>query len=212
MNSTDKTREFLRSIGLPGGDAYDLPASEKRFADGRVCPICGGVHVQRNGRRANGSQKFVCKDCGKTFSIRKNTIFSGTHKSASVWKEFLRCMSEGLSLDKTAERCGITHATAFVWRHKVLDVIGDALKDTELTGIVEADEAFLPVSYKGVSTKYLNNYLTWNNVMGAARSLAEKATALMDIAVSALFSETSASIPDRPPLPILVKKQSKNKL
>jgi hypothetical protein len=63
-----------------------------------------------------------------------------------------------------------------------------------------------------VSTKYLNNYLTWNNVMGAARSLAEKATALMDIAVSALFSETSASIPDRPPLPILVKKQSKNKL
>ena len=81
--------------------------------------------------------------------IRKNTIFSGTHKSAAVWKEFLRCMSEGLSLDKTAERCGITHATAFVWRHKVLDAIGDALKDTELTGIVEADEAFLPVSYKG---------------------------------------------------------------
>lgn len=30
----DKTREYLRSIGLPGGDAYDLPTSEKRFADG----------------------------------------------------------------------------------------------------------------------------------------------------------------------------------
>ena len=34
MNSMDKTREFLRSIGQPGGDAYDLPTSEKRFADG----------------------------------------------------------------------------------------------------------------------------------------------------------------------------------
>ena len=34
MNSMDKTREFLRSIGMPGGDAYDLPTSEKRFADG----------------------------------------------------------------------------------------------------------------------------------------------------------------------------------
>lgn len=34
MNSMDKTREFLESIGLPGGDAYDLPTSEKRFADG----------------------------------------------------------------------------------------------------------------------------------------------------------------------------------
>ena len=30
----EKTRSFLRSIGLPGGDAYDLPTSEKRFADG----------------------------------------------------------------------------------------------------------------------------------------------------------------------------------
>ena len=34
MNSMDKTREFLRSIGLPGGDAYDLPTSNKRFKDG----------------------------------------------------------------------------------------------------------------------------------------------------------------------------------
>ncbi|MCM1119887.1 MAG: peptidase [bacterium] len=29
-----KTREFLQTIGLPSGDAYDLPTSEKRFSDG----------------------------------------------------------------------------------------------------------------------------------------------------------------------------------
>ena len=29
-----ETREFLKSIGLPSCDAYDLPTSEKRFADG----------------------------------------------------------------------------------------------------------------------------------------------------------------------------------
>ena len=34
MNSMDETREFLKSIGLPEGDAYDLPTSEKRFSDG----------------------------------------------------------------------------------------------------------------------------------------------------------------------------------
>ncbi len=28
------TREFLTSLGLPGGDAYDLSPSEKRFSDG----------------------------------------------------------------------------------------------------------------------------------------------------------------------------------
>ena len=34
MNSMEKTREFLKSIGMPGGDAYNLPTSEKRFKDG----------------------------------------------------------------------------------------------------------------------------------------------------------------------------------
>ena len=29
-----ETREFLESIGMPGGDLYDLPTSEKRFLDG----------------------------------------------------------------------------------------------------------------------------------------------------------------------------------
>jgi len=30
----ERTRNFLHSIGLPGGDMHDLPASEKRFPDG----------------------------------------------------------------------------------------------------------------------------------------------------------------------------------
>ncbi len=34
MTTMDDTRAFLRSIGLPEGDAYDLPTSEKRFPDG----------------------------------------------------------------------------------------------------------------------------------------------------------------------------------
>ena len=29
-----ETRAFLESIGMPGGDLYDLPTSEKRFPDG----------------------------------------------------------------------------------------------------------------------------------------------------------------------------------
>lgn len=32
--SMDITRDFLRSIHMPGGDVYDLPTSDKRFADG----------------------------------------------------------------------------------------------------------------------------------------------------------------------------------
>ena len=34
VTTMDETRDFLESIGLPRGDAYDLPTSEKRFPDG----------------------------------------------------------------------------------------------------------------------------------------------------------------------------------
>ena len=34
MNSMEQTRAFLKKIGLPEGDAYSLPTSEKRFSDG----------------------------------------------------------------------------------------------------------------------------------------------------------------------------------
>ena len=34
MNSMNETRKFLESIGLPDGDAYNLPTSKKRFKDG----------------------------------------------------------------------------------------------------------------------------------------------------------------------------------
>src|ERR1051326_7369842 len=30
----DKTRAFLQTMGLPAGDAHDLPTSSKRFPDG----------------------------------------------------------------------------------------------------------------------------------------------------------------------------------
>ena len=34
MNNMDETRDFLKRLGLPSGDAYDLPTSTKRFPDG----------------------------------------------------------------------------------------------------------------------------------------------------------------------------------
>ena len=111
----------------------------------------------------------------------------------------MACMSESLSLDKTAERCGITHATAFVWRHKVLDAIGEALKGTELTGIAEADAAFLPISCKGDGCGRKPRKLG---------GLALKAMALIEHAASALSTETSANVPKRPLIPNLGKKNS----
>jgi len=59
-------------------------------------------------------------------------------------------MLDGLSIRKSAEECGISLQTSFVWRHKILDALSKKVeKETSLKGVIEADETFFRVSYKG---------------------------------------------------------------
>jgi transposase-like protein len=124
--------------------------SEQRFTHGVVCPICGSVgHASRNGHRKDGKQRYICKDCDKSFVSNTNSITSGTRKDYSVWKAYIQCMVNGLSVRKTAELCDIHRNTAFIWRHKILDALNKVYESTKLEGIVEADETFFSVSFKG---------------------------------------------------------------
>ncbi|EHV4760673.1 IS1 family transposase, partial [Campylobacter coli] len=83
---------FVKSLNIE-----DFVAKE-RFANGRVCPLCGCIHVVRNGHRKDGTQRYVCKDCGKSFVIATNSIVSGTRKDLSVWEQYIDCMMNGLSI------------------------------------------------------------------------------------------------------------------
>ena len=105
-----------------------------RFSDGRVCPFCGYVHIVRNGRRKDGIPKFLCKDCGLYFVTTSNSIVSGIRKSLAVWEKFVHCMLDGFPIRKTADVCGISKNTAFVWHHKVLDTFEDRFKISHLLG------------------------------------------------------------------------------
>ena len=138
---------FVKSLNIE-----DFVAKE-RFANGRVCPLCGCIHVVRNGHRKDGTQRYVCKDCGKSFVIATNSIVSGTRKDLSVWEQYIDCMMNGLSIRKTAVACGIHRNTAFLWRHKILDALQNMADDVTLNGIIETDETFFAISYKGNHSK-----------------------------------------------------------
>ena len=58
-------------------------------------------------------------------------------------------MLEKQPLRKSAKECKLNLATAFYWRHKILDTLQNVMNDLELDGIVEADENFTKISYKG---------------------------------------------------------------
>ena len=113
-----------------------------------VCPHCGSVHILKNGHR-NGRQRFVCKDCKTTFGLTNNTILHQSKKDLAVWTLYINCMMQKLPLRKTAKICHMNLATAFAWRHKVLDALTNMMEGIKLDGVVECDETYELVSFKG---------------------------------------------------------------
>ncbi len=50
---------------------------ESRFSEGLGCLHCDSTTVKKNGKYL-GRQRYLCKDCGKTFNDNTNTPLSGT--------------------------------------------------------------------------------------------------------------------------------------
>ena len=100
-----------------------------------------------------GVQRYRCKSCGKFFAATTNTAFARTRKGADVWEKFIHLTITGASIHKCAAECDIAYQTAFTWRHKVLNVFCTHLGNIELSGTVEMDEMFIPISYKGNRVK-----------------------------------------------------------
>ena len=150
LTPTDK-RELISRLGASAFniDEMEPKQTEERFIGGRVCMECGSVHVVRNGHRPDGVQRYLCRDCGVSFVVATNSVVSGTTKDLKVWQTYVDCMLNGLSIRKTAEKCGIHRNTAFIWRHKILDSLQAVAKSVNLEGIVEADETFFALSFKG---------------------------------------------------------------
>jgi len=110
------------------------------------CPHCGGKHYIRFGQM-RGSQRFKCKDCGRTFTEYTGTWLGGIHKK-SLAEPYLSLMIEHYSLDKIRKRLNINKKTAFDWRHKILSSY-EQDKGSEFEGVVESDETFFEQSEKG---------------------------------------------------------------
>lgn len=123
-----------------------------RFAEGARCPHCSGTSVKKNGSyKINRQlrQRYLCKDCQRTFNDFTGTPMAGTHHPEK-WVMALMHMIEGNSLRTVASGLGINIQTAFYWRHKMLRALTE-VTDTEvsLSGVVEADETYIQESFKG---------------------------------------------------------------
>lgn len=140
--------ELIHRLTALGPEPTIRELREARFADGLRCPRCEGTEVVRWGKFAQ-KQRYRCKadGCGRTFNDLTGTPRAYS-KYQNRWADFCACMVQGFSVRKTAKILHIHPATAFKWRHRVLNALRSLEKPT-LSGIGEADETFFRYSEKG---------------------------------------------------------------
>jgi transposase-like protein len=155
LSKQDKMR-FMQMLGMPTKmtEIIDSTTMEEfldkyRFHDGVFCPHCGLVDCKKNGKTKTGHQRFVCKGCGKTFTYATRTIFHGAKLDLKTYMKYVHCMMHGMTVRASAYECKISKNAAFFLRHKILDALQEMQAKVKLDGIVEADETFFRISFKG---------------------------------------------------------------
>lgn len=119
--------------------------------DGQIiaCPHCGSATIKKHGK-SQGKQRYMCKDCGKTFLNSIGTMFHHSKLNSYQWKELLKGMVLNLSLSKIAENMGICPSAVWYNRQKVLDMLASKFIDQDkFVDIVECDEYAVHLSFKG---------------------------------------------------------------
>lgn len=115
-----------------------------------VCRKCGSeTGISKYGKDKNGNQRFRCNHCGTVFTATSYSVISHSHCDLSKWEKYIECLLLGLSLEKCSILCDISIRTAFLWRHKILSILQNDQTNRVLSGIVETDDMFFSVSYKG---------------------------------------------------------------
>lgn len=119
-----------------------------------ICPECGSEWLVKNGKAKN-RQRYKCKDCGKTFypDQQPNAIYASTRLRNAFIKQMLDEKKVSITDFKTETRAREHKQTLYYWRHKVLCELVKTQDDLILSGQIQADEIFFPVSYKGNQKK-----------------------------------------------------------
>jgi transposase-like protein len=99
------------------------------------CPHCGSEHIVKKGLQKNEdgkgnpkvTQRFLCKDCDRTFNKRTNGVLAQSKLKAWQWVRFVELMLRKASLAKCELECHVSAPTAHYMRLRICQVMAKAV-------------------------------------------------------------------------------------
>lgn len=127
-----------------------------RWPEGPSCPHCGGAEVYRLTPKPDSVKPgrkglLKCKYCRKQFTVTVGTIFEASHIPLNTWliAIYLLCSSKkGMSAHQLHRMMNITYKSAWFMCHRIRYAMEQGPMLEQLTGIIEADEAYFGAKRK----------------------------------------------------------------
>lgn len=115
------------------------------------CPRCGSVAIVKKGKSRNGEQRYLCRDCGRTFSGSTDRILGTSKLPRETWMAYAECFVLMLPLRECAGRCGVCLKTAYTMRHRLIECLKGYSPEFRVGQgqACELDETYFPESFKG---------------------------------------------------------------
>lgn len=114
------------------------------------CPKCGSVNYFNNGQNANGTKKYKCKNCSRSFTAITNTIFEGT---AYSWDEMVNIIhmliSKSSMIDISANTATEKLGTSWMILHKIMYLLDKMSDEVRLSDVIQIDEKYFREVQKG---------------------------------------------------------------
>ena len=131
-------------------DATSVMLGKHSMGSKPDCPYCGSQNIIRYGHKCN-KQRFLCRECMRTFTTTTHTVMSNSHFPPEVWAEVIEDTLRGNAIDYTAKRLGLYHQATFDMRHKILVALQQMpeICNACLGEVSELDETFVLDCYKG---------------------------------------------------------------
>jgi transposase-like protein len=121
-----------------------------RWSDGFVCPRCQACQCSEF--RRQGRLYFQCSDCRHQCSLISGTIFESSKLPLTRWFLAMHLMTQaknGVATLELKRHLGVSYPTAWLMKHKIMEVMFLREEPRRLTGRIEIDDAYLGGEIQG---------------------------------------------------------------
>lgn len=140
--------DFLKQYGSLSQCESALESS--RWPQGFVCPHCQDTRHSAYFRK--DKKQFQCTRCRRQSSLTSGTVFDSSKLPLTTWFLALYFISQSknnVAALELSRLLGVSYNTAWLIKHKLLQVMQEREHKRELTGRVEIDDAYLGGERKG---------------------------------------------------------------